>query len=153
MTGSEHATAVATRPPRAVWAGAQASAISFTGIGPVDPFRPARAHDLHAAPSQVALPFRGFLVVAAGTKLVVGVAPHWIAATRTVAAVTAALDFVHRHESSVVDEHAVDAGFGRRSLTPPLTHEARCSVARGHPGQPPRELTEAVLAELQVSDD
>jgi hypothetical protein len=136
-----------------MWAGAQASAISFTGIDPVDPFRPARAHDRHAAPSQVALPFRGFLIVTAGAKLVVGVAPHWIAATRTVAAVAAALDYVHRHESTVVDEHAVDAEFSRRSLTPPLTHEARCSVALGHPGQPLRQLTEAVLAERQVSDD
>ena len=43
--------------------------------------------------------------------------------------------------------------FGRGSLTSVLTREARCSVVLVHPGQPPRELTEAALAELRVSGD
>lgn len=55
----------AFRQPRAVWAIAFATTISFMGIGLVDPILPAISHDLGASPTQAMLLFTSYLVITA----------------------------------------------------------------------------------------
>ncbi|WP_084499454.1 MFS transporter [Brevibacterium album] len=51
------------RQPAAVWAIAFACAVSFMGIGLVDPILPAISHDLDASPSQTMLLFTSYLLI------------------------------------------------------------------------------------------
>lgn len=51
------------RQPTAVWAIAFACAVSFMGIGLVDPILPAISHELGASPSQTMLLFTSYLFV------------------------------------------------------------------------------------------
>ncbi|THV28739.1 MFS transporter [Glycomyces paridis] len=53
------------RQPTAVWAIAFACAVSFMGIGLVDPILPAISADLHASPSQTMLLFTSYLLITA----------------------------------------------------------------------------------------
>ncbi|MCD0442587.1 MFS transporter [Glycomyces sp. A-F 0318] len=53
------------RQPTAVWAIAFACAVSFMGIGLVDPILPAISHDLDASPSQTMLLFTSYLLITA----------------------------------------------------------------------------------------
>jgi len=65
------ASAAPTRPasilrqPTAVWAIAFACAVSFMGIGLVDPILPAISQDLEASPSQTMLLFTSYLLITA----------------------------------------------------------------------------------------
>ncbi|WP_051392816.1 MFS transporter [Glycomyces arizonensis] len=53
------------RQPTAVWAIAFACAVSFMGIGLVDPILPAISEELHASPSQTMLLFTSYLLITA----------------------------------------------------------------------------------------
>src|SRR5574337_546234 len=55
--------------PKSVWAVAFACAVSFMGIGLVDPILPTIASELHATPAQVSLLFTSYLAVTAVTML------------------------------------------------------------------------------------
>lgn len=72
--------------PKAVFAVALACAVSFMGIGLVDPILPALAEQLHATPSQVSLLFTSYLVVTAVAMLVTGWVSSRIGAKRTLIA-------------------------------------------------------------------
>jgi ACDE family multidrug resistance protein len=76
-------TASPLKQPKAVWAVAFACAISFMGIGLVDPILPALAGKLHASRSQVELLFTSYLVVTAVMMLVTGWVSSRIGAKRT----------------------------------------------------------------------
>ena len=82
MTHAEP-TASPFKQPKAVWAVAFACAISFMGIGLVDPILPALAGKLHASRSQVELLFTSYLVVTAVMMLVTGWVSSRIGAKRT----------------------------------------------------------------------
>jgi ACDE family multidrug resistance protein len=82
MTHAEPA-ASPFKQPKAVWAVAFACAISFMGIGLVDPILPALAGKLHASRSQVELLFTSYLVVTAVMMLVTGWVSSRIGAKRT----------------------------------------------------------------------
>jgi ACDE family multidrug resistance protein len=82
MTHAEP-TASPFHQPKAVWAVAFACAISFMGIGLVDPILPALAGKLHASRSQVELLFTSYLVVTAVMMLVTGWVSSRIGAKRT----------------------------------------------------------------------
>jgi ACDE family multidrug resistance protein len=71
------------KQPKAVWAVAFACAISFMGIGLVDPILPSLAGSLHASPSQVELLFTSYLVVTAVMMLITGWVSSRIGAKRT----------------------------------------------------------------------
>jgi MFS family permease len=71
------------RQPKAVWAVAFACAISFMGIGLVDPILPSLASKLQATPSQVELLFTSYLVVTAVAMLVTGWVSSRLGAKRT----------------------------------------------------------------------
>lgn len=65
-----HATAAEVEPgwwvqPKTVWAVALAAAVSFMGIGLVDPILPAISADLHATPAQTSLLFTSYLLITA----------------------------------------------------------------------------------------
>jgi ACDE family multidrug resistance protein len=62
---SESARPSILRQPTAVWAIAFACAVSFMGIGLVDPILPAISEDLHASPSQTMLLFTSYLLITA----------------------------------------------------------------------------------------
>ncbi len=72
MSATQVQPASPFRQPRAVWAVAFATVISFMGIGLVDPILPAIAGDLHATASQVSLLFTSYLLVTAIAMLFVG---------------------------------------------------------------------------------
>jgi predicted MFS family arabinose efflux permease len=72
--------------PKAVWAVAFACAISFMGIGLVDPILPSLAGSLRASQSQVELLFTSYLVVTAVMMLVTGWVSSRIGAKRTLIA-------------------------------------------------------------------
>lgn len=82
MTHAEPA-ASPFRQPKAVWAVAFACAISFMGIGLVDPILPALAGKLRASRSQVELLFTSYLVVTTVMMLVTGWVSSRIGAKRT----------------------------------------------------------------------
>jgi MFS transporter, ACDE family, multidrug resistance protein len=82
MTHAEPA-ASPFKQPKVVWAVAFACAISFMGIGLVDPILPALAGRLHASRSQVELLFTSYLVVTAVMMLVTGWVSSRIGAKRT----------------------------------------------------------------------
>jgi MFS transporter, ACDE family, multidrug resistance protein len=87
MSGS-HATSVASpfRQPKAVFAVAFACAVSFMGIGLVDPILPAISHELHASPSEVTLLFTSYLVVTAMAMLITNWVSSRIGAKKTLIA-------------------------------------------------------------------
>jgi MFS family permease len=74
------------KQPKAVWAVAFASVISFMGIGLVDPILPAIASGLHASQSQVELLFTSYFAVTGVSMLVTGVVSSWIGPKRTLLA-------------------------------------------------------------------
>src|SRR5215813_7335122 len=74
------------KQPKAVWAVAFASVISFMGIGLVDPILPAIATGLHASQSQVELLFTSYFAVTGISMLVTGVVSSWIGPKRTLLA-------------------------------------------------------------------
>jgi MFS transporter, ACDE family, multidrug resistance protein len=72
------------RQPRAVWAVAFASVISFMGLGLVDPILPALSQQLHATPAQVELLFTSYLLITGVAMLITGavsvsswIGPKW----------------------------------------------------------------------------
>ena len=74
------------RQPKAVWAVAFASVVSFMGIGLVDPILPALSQQLHATPAQVSLLFTSYLVITALAMLVTGWVSSRLGAKRTLIA-------------------------------------------------------------------
>lgn len=72
--------------PRAVWAVAFASVISFMGIGLVDPILKSIADQLDATPSQVSLLFTSYMAVMGVAMLVTGVVSSRIGAKKTLLA-------------------------------------------------------------------
>jgi len=82
MTHSDKAVSP-FQQPKAVWAVAFACAISFMGIGLVDPILPSLADKLHATPSQVELLFTSYLVVTALMMLITGWVSSRLGAKRT----------------------------------------------------------------------
>lgn len=66
------------RQPRAVWAVAFASVVSFMGLGLVDPILPAISQQLHATPAQVELLFTSYLLVTGIAMLITGAVSSWI---------------------------------------------------------------------------
>ncbi|EFH86130.1 MFS transporter [Ktedonobacter racemifer] len=66
------------RQPRAVWAIAFASVVSFMGLGLVDPILPAISQQLHATPAQVELLFTSYLLVTGIAMLITGAVSSWI---------------------------------------------------------------------------
>ena len=71
------------RQPRAVWAVAFASVISFMGIGLVDPILKPIADNLNATPSQVSLLFTSYMAVMGVAMLITGVVSSRIGPKRT----------------------------------------------------------------------
>jgi len=69
--------------PRAVWAGAFASVVSFMGIGLVDPILPLLRTELHATEAQVSLMFTSYFLVTAVFMLITGWVSSRIGAKRT----------------------------------------------------------------------
>ncbi|SDD31503.1 MFS transporter [Glycomyces harbinensis] len=65
MTEGEPTRPSILRQPTAVWAIAFACAVSFMGIGLVDPILPAISEDLRASPSQTMLLFTSYLLITA----------------------------------------------------------------------------------------
>lgn len=71
------------RQPKAVWAVAFASVISFMGIGLVDPILKPIADNLNATPSQVSLLFTSYMAVMGVAMLITGVVSSRIGPKRT----------------------------------------------------------------------
>ncbi len=69
--------------PRAVWAVAFASVVSFMGIGLVDPILPLLRTELHATEAQVSLMFTSYFLVTAVFMLITGWVSSRIGAKRT----------------------------------------------------------------------
>ncbi len=72
--------------PRAVWAVAFASVVSFMGLGLVDPILPAIARNLHATPSEVELLFTSYFAITGISMLVSSAVASRIGAKRTLLA-------------------------------------------------------------------
>jgi MFS transporter, ACDE family, multidrug resistance protein len=72
--------------PRAVWAVAFATVVSFMGLGLVDPILPAIAKSLHASPSQVELLFTSYFAVTGLSMLVSSAVASRVGAKRTLLA-------------------------------------------------------------------
>ncbi|HEU0189820.1 MAG TPA: MFS transporter [Mycobacterium sp.] len=71
------------RQPKQVWAVAFACAVSFMGVGLVDPILPTMASELHATPAQVSLLFTSYLLVTAVAMLFTGWVSSRIGAKKT----------------------------------------------------------------------
>ena len=71
------------RQPKAVWAVAFASVVSFMGIGLVDPILKPIADNLDATPSQVSLLFTSYMAVMGVAMLITGVVSSRIGPKRT----------------------------------------------------------------------
>jgi ACDE family multidrug resistance protein len=71
------------RQPKAVWAVAFASVVSFMGIGLVDPILPLLRTRLHATPAQVSLLFTSYFLVTAIAMLITGWVSSRIGAKKT----------------------------------------------------------------------
>ena len=74
------------RQPTAVWAIAFACAVSFMGIGLVDPILPAISEDLQASPSQTMLLFTSYLLITAIAMFFSGFISSRLGAKRTLLA-------------------------------------------------------------------
>lgn len=74
------------RQPKAVWAVAFASVVSFMGIGLVDPILPLLRTQLHATESQVSLLFTSYFLVTAVFMLIAGWVSSRIGAKKTLLA-------------------------------------------------------------------
>jgi ACDE family multidrug resistance protein len=74
------------RQPTAVWAIAFACAVSFMGIGLVDPILPAISEGLHASPSQTMLLFTSYLLITAVAMFFSGFISSRVGVKRTLIA-------------------------------------------------------------------
>ncbi|MGX5682431.1 MFS transporter [Schumannella luteola] len=71
------------RQPVAVWAIAFACAVSFMGIGLVDPILPAISTELHASPSQTMLLFTSYLLITSAAMFFAGFISSRLGVKRT----------------------------------------------------------------------
>jgi hypothetical protein len=82
---TEQKTSILTQPV-AVWAIAFASAVSFMGIGLVDPILPAISAELDATPSQTMLLFTSYLLITAVAMFFTGFISSRLGVKRTMLA-------------------------------------------------------------------